>query len=98
MQDATRTMELYHIAGNPHAETLLMVYFPAERILVQGDMYSPPAAGAAPPPGFPFVPNTIENIDKAKLRVDTLLPIHGRKVPFTEMKNAAAAEAKRKPV
>jgi hypothetical protein len=61
-------------------------------------MYTTPAAGAAPPPGFPFAPNTIENIDKAKLRVDTLLPIHGRKVPFTEMKNAATAEAKRKPV
>ncbi|HTG73335.1 MAG TPA: hypothetical protein VMB70_06180, partial [Terriglobia bacterium] len=57
----------------------------------------PPAAGAAPPPGFPFVPNTMENIDKAKLRVDTLLPIHGRKVPFADMRAAAASEAKRKP-
>jgi glyoxylase-like metal-dependent hydrolase (beta-lactamase superfamily II) len=98
MQDATRTMEIYHIAGNPHADTLLMIYFPAERILVQGDMFSPPAANAPPPAGFPFVPNTIENITKANLRVDTLLPIHGRKVPFADMKAAAAAEAKRKPV
>ena len=98
MKDAMRTMEIYHIAGNPHADTLLMVYFPAEKILIQGDMYSPPAAGAAPPPGFPFVPNTMDNITKANLRVDTLLPIHGRKVPFAEMKAAAASEAKRKPV
>jgi glyoxylase-like metal-dependent hydrolase (beta-lactamase superfamily II) len=98
MMDATRTMEIYHIAGNPHADTLLMIYFPAERILVQGDMFSPPNVGAAPPVGFPFVPNTMENIQKANLRVDTLLPIHGRKVPFAEMKAAAAAEAKRKPV
>lgn len=96
LKDASRTVEIYHIAGNPHADTLLMVYFPAERILVQGDMYSPPAAGAAPPPGFPFLPNTMENIQKANLRVDTLLPIHGRKVPFAEMRAAAAAEAKRK--
>lgn len=95
LQDATRTVEIYHIAGNPHADTLLMVYFPAERILVQGDMFSPPAPGAAPPPGFPFVPNTMENIQKAGLRVDTLLPIHGRKVPFAEMRTAAASEAKR---
>jgi glyoxylase-like metal-dependent hydrolase (beta-lactamase superfamily II) len=97
LMDATRTVEIYHIAGNPHADTLLMVYFPAERILIQGDMYSPPAPGAAPPPGFPFVPNTIENIEKAKLRVDTLLPIHGRKVPFADMRAAAASEAKKKP-
>jgi glyoxylase-like metal-dependent hydrolase (beta-lactamase superfamily II) len=97
LQDATRTVEIYHIAGNPHADTLLMVYFPAERILVQGDMYTPPAAGTAPPAGFPFVPNTMENIQKANLRVDTLLPIHGRKVPFADMRTAAASEAKRKP-
>ena len=97
LQDATRSVEIYHIAGNPHADTLLMIYFPAERILVQGDIYSPPAVGAAPPAGFPFVPNIMENIDKAKLRVDTLLPIHGRKVPFAEMRAAAASEAKRNP-
>jgi glyoxylase-like metal-dependent hydrolase (beta-lactamase superfamily II) len=97
LQDAMRTVEIYHIAGNPHADTLLMIYFPAERILVQGDMFSPPAAGAAPPPGFPFVPNTMENIEKAKLRVDTLLPIHGRKVPFADMRTVAAEEARRKP-
>jgi glyoxylase-like metal-dependent hydrolase (beta-lactamase superfamily II) len=96
LKDDTRTVEIYHIAGNPHADTLLMVYFPAEKILVQGDMFSPPNAGAAPPPGFPFVPNTMENITKANLRVDTLLPIHGRKVPFADMRAAAATEAKRK--
>jgi glyoxylase-like metal-dependent hydrolase (beta-lactamase superfamily II) len=96
LKDDTRTVEIYHIAGNPHADTLLMVYFPAERILVQGDMFSPPAAGAPPPPGFPFVPNTMDNIAKANLRVDTLLPIHGRKVPFADMRTAAAGEAKRK--
>jgi glyoxylase-like metal-dependent hydrolase (beta-lactamase superfamily II) len=97
LQDPMRNVEIYHIAGNPHADTLLMIYFPAERILVQGDMFSPPAVGAAPPPGFPFVPNTMENIEKAKLRVDTLLPIHGRKVPFADMRAAASSEAKRKP-
>jgi glyoxylase-like metal-dependent hydrolase (beta-lactamase superfamily II) len=97
LKDATRTVEIYHIAGNPHADTLLMVYFPAERILVQGDMFSPPAANAPPPPGFPFVPNTMDNIAKAKLRVDTLLPIHGRKVPFADMQAAAASEGKKKP-
>jgi glyoxylase-like metal-dependent hydrolase (beta-lactamase superfamily II) len=97
LKDATRTVEIYHIAGNPHADTLLMIYFPAERILVQGDMFSPPAVGAAPPPGFPFVPNTMDNIQKANLRVDTLLPIHGRKVPFADMRAVAAAEAKKRP-
>ena len=97
LKDATRTVEIYHIAGNPHADTLLMVYFPAERILVQADMFTPPAANAPPPPGFPFVPNTIDNITKANLRVDMLLPIHGRKVPFADMRAAGAAEAKKKP-
>jgi glyoxylase-like metal-dependent hydrolase (beta-lactamase superfamily II) len=96
LKDATRTVELYHIAGNEHADTLLMVYFPAEKILVQADMFSPPAPTAPPPPGFPFVPNTMQNIQTAKLQVDTLLPIHGRKVPFGDMRAAAASEAKKK--
>jgi hypothetical protein len=38
----------------------------------------------------------MDNITKANLRVDTLLPIHGRKVPFADMRAAAATEAKRK--
>jgi hypothetical protein len=39
---------VYHVPGNPHVGTMLVVYLPAEKILIQADMYSPPAAAAAP--------------------------------------------------
>ena len=44
IKDATRTVALYHIAGNPHSETMLMVYLPAERVLLEVDAFSPGAA------------------------------------------------------
>lgn len=94
LKDATRTVELHHIAGNPHADTLLMVYFPAERLLTQADVYSPPAPNAPPPPAFPFAGNLLENIQKNNLRVDRLMPIHGRIVPFNELRTAAQSTPK----
>jgi glyoxylase-like metal-dependent hydrolase (beta-lactamase superfamily II) len=92
MKDATRTIELYPIAGSMHTETMLMVYFPAERLLVEADLYSPPAANAAPnapPAPQPFAPNLLENIQKANLRVDRILPIHGKIAPFQDLVTAA---------
>ena len=52
LQDSTRTVEIYHMAGNAHSSTMLMVYFPAERLIVEADVYNPPAlpAANAPPP------------------------------------------------
>ena len=41
------TVQLFHIAGNPHADTLLMAYFPKERILVEADVVQPRLRGTA---------------------------------------------------
>ena len=79
LKDATMTVNLYHIAGSPHADTLLMAYFPRERLLVEADVYSPGAAVA------PFAANLLENIKKHNLRVDRILPIHGKIVPYSEL-------------
>src|SRR5262249_4881403 len=48
LKDAMRTVEIYAIP-NPHSDSMLMVYFPAERLLVEADLYTPPAANAPPP-------------------------------------------------
>ena len=44
LKDRAMTMNLYHVTGNPHADTMLMAYFPRERILVEVDAFSPGAA------------------------------------------------------
>ena len=79
LKDATQTVELYHIAGSPHADTLLMAYFPRERILVEADVFTPGAAVA------PYAANLMENITKRKLRVDKIVPIHGTIAPFSDL-------------
>jgi glyoxylase-like metal-dependent hydrolase (beta-lactamase superfamily II) len=91
MQDPMRTLAIYPIEGNPHADTLLMVYLPKERVLVEADVYTPPALNATTAPRFPFAANLVENITKRKLRVDRLAPIHGRIVPFSALMGAVAA-------
>jgi hypothetical protein len=85
------------MAGNTHSATMLMVYFPAERLIVEADVYNPPAPPAAnapapanaPPPVFPFAANFVENVHKYGLKVDRVMPIHGRIVPFKDVEAAA---------
>ncbi len=90
MRDSLRTIEIYQVPGNPHNGNMLVVYLPAEKILIQADMYNPPAAGAPPPPGFPFVANLLETIQRRGLQVDRVVGIHGRPVPLSELQAAAA--------
>jgi glyoxylase-like metal-dependent hydrolase (beta-lactamase superfamily II) len=78
-QDAAMTMTLYHIEGNPHADTLLMAYFPKEKILVEVDAYSPGSAVQ------PYAANLIENIKKRNLQVDRVVPLHGSIAPYSEL-------------
>jgi glyoxylase-like metal-dependent hydrolase (beta-lactamase superfamily II) len=90
--DGTRTVEIHHIQGSQHAKTLLMVYLPNERQLIEADVYTPPATPVstpATPPAAPFAANLLENINRLGLAVDTILPIHGRVVPMSELRTAA---------
>jgi glyoxylase-like metal-dependent hydrolase (beta-lactamase superfamily II) len=82
LKDAMQTLELYHIAGSPHADSLLMAYFPRQRILVEADVFTPGAAVA------PYAANLMENVTKRKLRVDTIVPIHGTIAPFADLQKA----------
>jgi glyoxylase-like metal-dependent hydrolase (beta-lactamase superfamily II) len=82
VEDATRRIELYHIAGNPHADTLLMAYLPKERLLVEVDAFSPGSTV------HPYAANLLQNIRDRKLRVDRIVPLHGSVAPFAELVKA----------
>jgi hypothetical protein len=86
LKDAAMTVNLYHIAGSAHADTLVMAYFPRERILVEADVYSPGGAIA------PYAANLLENVKKRNLRVDRIVPIHGTIAPFAELVKTAQAQ------
>jgi glyoxylase-like metal-dependent hydrolase (beta-lactamase superfamily II) len=90
LTDGSRTVELHHIAGNAHADGLLMVYLPKEKLLSEADVFTPPPAGTPPPmPPSPFTVNFAENLKRLNLAVDRLLPIHGRIVPIADLHTAA---------
>jgi glyoxylase-like metal-dependent hydrolase (beta-lactamase superfamily II) len=90
LTDGTRTVEIRHIAGIQHADDMLMVYLPKEKLLIQADAYTPPAPNAAPmSPPSPFNVSLAENIKNQGLAVDQLLPLHGRMVPLAELHKAA---------
>jgi glyoxylase-like metal-dependent hydrolase (beta-lactamase superfamily II) len=85
-KDATRTVEIHSIAGGVHANGFLMAYLPKERLLVEADAYTPLAPNApAPSPANANNVNLVENVERLKLDVDRILPLHGRIVPMGEL-------------
>lgn len=80
--DAARSIVLYPIDGNPHADTLLMAYLPKERLLVEADAYTPGVAYQ------PYAANLLENIQRRKLSVDRIVPLHGTIAPFSDLVKA----------
>ena len=78
LKDRAMTVNLYRIAGSPHADTLLMAYFPKERLLVEADVFSPGSAVQ------PYTANLLENIKKHDLKIDRIVPIHGAIAPYAE--------------
>ncbi len=89
LTDGARSVEIHHMAGNTHADGLLMVYLPKERILIQADAYTP-APPNAPPPTIvnPLSVDLADNIARLGMGVDKLLPLHGRIVPLVELTRA----------
>jgi glyoxylase-like metal-dependent hydrolase (beta-lactamase superfamily II) len=78
LTDGSRTIEIYKIAGGGHNDAFAMVYLPKEKILIEGDAYTPPAANAPPPAAAnPFAVNLDENIARLKLDVKQIAPLHG---------------------
>jgi len=78
LTDGSRTIEIHQIAGGGHNDAFAMVYLPAEKILVEGDAYTP-AAADAPPPAMPnpFSVNLNDNIQRLKLDVRQIAALHG---------------------
>jgi glyoxylase-like metal-dependent hydrolase (beta-lactamase superfamily II) len=86
--DPARTVSLYHIAGNPHSDTMLMIHLPAERVIIEVDAYSPGSQT------HPYAANLVDNIMRRKLRVDRVVPLHGAIAPFADLLKDADAQTR----
>ncbi len=77
LTDGTRTIELYHMQNFGHHDGMLLVYLPKEKVLLEADGYNPQAATAAPPtPPSPYVVSLYDNIQRLKLDVQRIVPVH----------------------
>jgi glyoxylase-like metal-dependent hydrolase (beta-lactamase superfamily II) len=78
LSDGVRTLDLYLVQGLNHATGMLIAYLPAERILINADLYSPPAPGAAPPTAPTATMTALSrNVERLGLNVDRHVGIHG---------------------
>lgn len=89
--DGSRVLELHKLVGNGHNPYILIGYLPAEKLLLYGDMYNPPA-GSDPRDVArtnEYADNLYDNIaNRLKLDVQTIVPVHGRAVPLDNLRKA----------
>jgi Metallo-beta-lactamase superfamily len=87
--DGARILEIFHVqdmayeledqsyAQGNHSADMLMGYLPKEKILINADLYSPPAPGAPMPTPTAGMRTLYQNMRKQKLDVETHVPVHG---------------------
>jgi hypothetical protein len=63
---------------------MLMAYFPKEKIVVEADLYTPPAAGVAAAAPNASARTFYQNLRDLKLNADTIVPIHGTPGPMSQ--------------
>lgn len=88
LNDGQRPIEIHSIAGNGHNDAFALVYLPKEKILVEADAFTPPAPNAPAPTSVnPFSKNLHENINRLKLDVVQIAPLHGRLVKLQDLES-----------
>jgi glyoxylase-like metal-dependent hydrolase (beta-lactamase superfamily II) len=92
--EGNQSIELYHIDGDMHSADLTMAYIPKGKILVEADDYTPSTPQAPAPTGVRpgvFSANLMKNIQRLKLDVTTIAPLHGVVVPFSDFQKEASS-------
>jgi hypothetical protein len=87
-----RSLEIHHVEGDNQKAGMMMVYLPKEKILVEADDFTPaaPNSPAAGPRAYGYtVINLYQYVQRLKLDVSTIAPLHGFVVPFSELQKAA---------
>jgi glyoxylase-like metal-dependent hydrolase (beta-lactamase superfamily II) len=84
LTDSTMTVNLYPVSG-PHSETMLMAYFPRERMLVEADVYNPGGAVQM------FAGQFLEQVKKRNLRIDRIVPLHAKVATYAQFVKEATA-------
>ena len=77
LTDGTHVVELYRLQNFLHHDGMIVAYFPKEKVLLEADGYNPQAANATPPnPVSPYTKSLYENVQRLKLDVQRVVPVH----------------------
>jgi len=77
LTDGTHVIELYHLQNFGHHDGMLIAYLPKEKVLLEADGYNPQPTSAQPPnPPSPFTLSLLDNIQRLKLDVQRIVPVH----------------------
>jgi len=77
ISDGNQTIELYHVDGLNHSDNMLVAYLPKDKILINADLYSPPAQGGNLANVSASAVALFRNVKRLKLDVAQHVPIHG---------------------
>ena len=77
ISDWTRTLDVYPLPPFEHAADMMIAYLPRERMVVNGDVYTPPAKGAPLPKPNDGSRVLLETIQRLGLDVSTHVGLHG---------------------
>jgi glyoxylase-like metal-dependent hydrolase (beta-lactamase superfamily II) len=88
LTDGVRVMEIHAThgpgAGFQHVGNMSVAYLLKEKIVVEADLYSPPAEGAPATNPTPDAISLYQNLRRLKLGVAQIAPLHGRVVTMEE--------------
>jgi glyoxylase-like metal-dependent hydrolase (beta-lactamase superfamily II) len=77
ISDGTRTLDVYPLPAFEHTADMMIAYLPRERMVVNGDVYTPPAKGAPLPKPGEGSRVLLEAIQRLGLDVSTHVGLHG---------------------
>jgi glyoxylase-like metal-dependent hydrolase (beta-lactamase superfamily II) len=85
LTDGKQTLVVHATEGDNHSDELMVGYLPAAKILIEADSFNPRSPNTSPP-SPPNAVSLYNNIQRLKLDVATIAPIHGRGVaiPMSE--------------
>ena len=94
LSDGGRELDIYRIPGDIHNVVMSMVYLPKEKILVEADDFTPPPPNApsAGPRSHAGTVLLYDEVQKMKLDVATIAPLHGNVAQFSALQHAATTE------
>jgi len=90
LTDENRTVELRRVENDNHNAYISYAYLPKEKILIEADDFTPPAPGAPPmvPVAMGFANNFYDNLQRIKLDVVTIAPLHGNVAQWSDFPKA----------